>query len=95
MHCFDHEEIGKRSKQGAGSFLLHDMLVRILTECGLEKEVWNRLYNSMILSVDVAHGLHPNYAGKMDLTNKPVLGKGFCIKKHAPSPMQQTVVRSQ
>ena len=38
----------------------------------------------MILSVDVAHGLHPNYAGKMDLTNKPVLGKGFCIKKHAP-----------
>jgi len=57
------------------------MLVRILTECGLEKEVWNRLYNSMILSVDVAHGLHPNYAGKMDLTNKPVLGKGFCIKE--------------
>ena len=78
---FDHEEIGSRSKQGAGSILLHDMLVRILTECGLEKEVWNRLYNSMILSVDVAHGLHPNYAGKMDLTNKPVLGKGFCIKE--------------
>ena len=78
---FDHEEIGSRSKQGAGSILLHDMLVRILTECGLEKEVWNRLYNSIILSVDVAHGLHPNYAGKMDLTNKPVLGKGFCIKE--------------
>ena len=78
---FDHEEIGSRSKQGAGSILLHDMLVRILTECGLEKEVWNRLYNSMILSVDVAHGLHPNYAGKMDLTNKPVLGKGFCVKE--------------
>ena len=35
---FDHEEIGSRSKQGAGSILLHDMLVRILTECGLEKK---------------------------------------------------------
>ncbi len=92
---FDHEEIGSRSKQGAGSILLHDMLVRILTECGLEKEVWNRLYNSMILSVDVAHGLHPNYAGKMDLTNKPVLEKDSASRKHAPSPMQQTVVRSQ
>ena len=93
---FDHEEIGSRSKQGAGSILLHDMLVRILTECGLEKEVWNRLYNSMILSVDVAHGLHPNYAGKMDLTNKPVLGKKDSVsRKHARSPMRQTVERSQ
>ncbi len=27
---FDHEEIGSRSKQGAGSILLHDMLRRIL-----------------------------------------------------------------
>ena len=78
---FDHEEIGSRSKQGAGSILLHDMLERILQEAGQEKEACSRLYNSMILSVDVAHGLHPNYAGKMDLTNKPVLGKGFCIKE--------------
>ena len=78
---FDHEEIGSRSKQGAGSILLHDMLERILREAGQEKEACSRLYNSMILSVDVAHGLHPNYAGKMDLTNKPVLGKGFCIKE--------------
>ena len=35
----------------------------------------------MILSVDVAHGLHPNYVGKMDPTNKPVLGKGLCLKE--------------
>ena len=27
------------------------------------------------------HGIHPNQAGKMDLTNKPVLGRGFCIKE--------------
>ena len=25
--------------------------------------------------------IHPNQAGKMDLTNKPVLGRGFCIKE--------------
>jgi aspartyl aminopeptidase len=35
----------------------------------------------MMLSVDVAHGLHPNKSGKMDITNHPVLGKGFCIKE--------------
>lgn len=78
---FDHEEIGSHSKQGAGSILLHDMLIRILTECGLGEEAQQMLYNGMFLSVDVAHGLHPNFAGKMDLTNKPVLGKGFCIKE--------------
>ena len=34
---FDHEEIGNGTKQGAGSILLHDMLVRILSECGFSK----------------------------------------------------------
>lgn len=85
---FDHEEIGSRSKQGAASILLHDMIYRILCEAdkaGVADETGvgadSKIYNSMILSVDVAHGLHPNYVGKMDITNKPVLGKGFCIKE--------------
>ena len=78
---FDHEEIGSRSKQGAGSILLHDMLLRILAECGAKESAQGLLYQSMLLSVDVAHGLHPNQAGKMDITNKPVLGSGFCIKE--------------
>lgn len=78
---FDHEEIGSRSKQGAASIMLHDMLYRILREDGRLNEVDPYIYGGMILSVDVAHGLHPNYAGKMDITNKPVLGKGFCIKE--------------
>lgn len=78
---FDHEEIGSRTKQGAGSILLHDMLFRILKALGREESAERDLYQSMILSVDVAHGLHPNQAGKMDITNKPVLGRGFCIKE--------------
>ncbi len=78
---FDHEEIGSRSKQGAGSILLHDLLLRILKEIGREQTAQSDIYQSMILSADVAHGLHPNYAGKMDITNKPVLGGGLCIKE--------------
>lgn len=78
---FDHEEIGSRTKQGAGSILLHDMLLRILKSIGRETSAEADLYQSMILSVDVAHGVHPNQAGKMDITNKPVLGHGFCIKE--------------
>lgn len=79
---FDHEEIGSSSKQGAASILLHDMLVRILRNLGANgEEIDSSIYKSMLLSVDVAHGLHPNKAGKMDITNKPILGKGFCIKQ--------------
>ena len=78
---FDHEEIGSRSKQGAGSILLHDMLLRILKAVGREETAESDLYQGMLLSVDVAHGLHPNQAGKMDITNKPILGKGLCVKE--------------
>ena len=79
---FDHEEIGNTSKQGAASILLHDMVKRIygLLGCSME-ETERTLYSAMLLSVDVAHALHPNHKEKMDITNHPVLGKGFCIKE--------------
>jgi len=79
---FDHEEIGSKSKQGADSTLLHDMIRRILKNLGAsEEEVERAMYGAMLLSVDVAHGLHPNKAGKADITNKPILNKGLCIKQ--------------
>lgn len=78
---FDHEEIGSKTKQGAGSILLHDMLRRLAKALGREELFEQDWYQSMLLSVDVAHGLHPNQPGKMDVTNQPVLGKGFCIKE--------------
>lgn len=79
---FDHEEIGSGSKQGAASILLHDMAERILKSLGANDEDVDRtMYEAMMLSVDVAHALHPNKMGKMDITNKPVLGKGVCVKQ--------------
>lgn len=79
---FDHEEIGSKSKQGADSTLLHDMMRRILKNLGAsEEEVERAMYGAMLLSVDVAHGLHPNKVGKADITNKPILNKGLCIKQ--------------
>ena len=81
---FDHEEIGSGTKQGAASIMLHDMTRRILNNLGTNvEEVERTLYGAILLSVDVAHGLHPNKVGKMDITNKPVLGKGLCIKQAA------------
>lgn len=79
---FDHEEVGSRTKQGAGSMLLINLLQRILEALSRTPvQISASLYDAFLLSVDVAHGLHPNQMGKMDITNKPVLGKGLCIKE--------------
>lgn len=79
---FDHEEIGSKTKQGAGSLLLLKVLEKICSCFGKSQtQTMECLYDAFLLSVDVAHGLHPNKAGKMDITNKPVLGKGVCIKE--------------
>ena len=79
---FDHEEIGSRTKQGAGSLMLNALLDKILGCLGADMQKTAEIkYDSMLLSVDVAHALHPNQMGKMDITNKPVLNGGFCIKE--------------
>ncbi len=81
---FDHEEIGSRTKQGAGSLLLLNLLEKINASLGKSVEqAQESLYDALFLSVDVAHGSHPNQMGKMDITNKPVLGRGFCLKEAA------------
>lgn len=79
---FDHEEIGSRTKQGAGSVLLSMVLEKInLGFSGDRMQFLQNLQDSILLSVDVGHGFHPNYPDKMDMTNTSVLGGGFCIKE--------------
>lgn len=79
---FDHEEVGSKTKQGAGSMILGELLDKIFLSLGYDMlAIKERKYDSMLLSVDVAHALHPNQMGKMDITNKPVLNGGFCIKE--------------
>lgn len=79
---FDHEEIGSKTKQGAGSSILSLLLEKIFLSFGRDRAKFlSILSDSFMLSVDVAHGLHPNKVSKHDITNQPVLGKGFCIKE--------------
>ena len=79
---FDHEEIGSRTKQGAGSMLLRDVARKIMLSLQVPEDAsGDSLYDSLLLSVDVAHAAHPNQMGKMDITNRPVLNGGICIKE--------------
>ena len=78
---FDNEEIGSRSKQGADSALLAILLEKIITNLGLTKDsLYDRLTDSFLLSVDVAHGVHPNHPEKYDPTNYTALNEGIVFK---------------
>ena len=80
---FDNEEVGSRTKQGADSTFLQDVLIRICTKLGVDEEDYRRmLADSFLISADNAHALHPNHPEKADITNKPVLNGGIVIKYH-------------
>lgn len=84
LACFDNEEIGSRTKQGADSNLLLNALRRITISLGMdEEEFFQGIYRSFMISVDGAHAVHPAKGGKTDITNRPKLNKGFVIKYEA------------
>ena len=81
MVCVDNEEIGSLSAEGANSSLLNNVLERITL--GLEKdkeEYFRALANSVMISSDLAHAIHPNQPEKHDPTNRPVLEGGPVLK---------------
>ncbi len=81
---FDNEETGSRTKQGAGSMILDSVLHRIYEGLGRSgEELRADIAAGFLLSVDVAHGLHPNHGDKSDPTNRPVLGGGPVLKQAA------------
>ena len=78
---FDNEEVGSRTKQGAGSTALAILLERVCWKMGLDREEYLRkVMEGFCLSVDVAHALHPNAPEKADPTNQPVLSGGTVLK---------------
>lgn len=81
---FDHEEVGSHTKQGAASAFLPVVLERIFLCMGRNRQQFLEvLADSMLLSVDVGHAIHPNKTEKSDLTAKAVLGQGFVIKENS------------
>lgn len=84
MVCFDNEEVGSTTKQGADSNLLAHLLERIVLNLGGDKEDYFRaLTKSFMISADLAHAVHPNSPEKHDPINKPVINKGPVIKVSA------------
>ena len=78
---FDHEEVGSRTKQGGASLLLPNVVRRVYRALGLSEEACDAdIAKGFMISSDVAHGYHPNYGEKNDITNYPTLNGGVVLK---------------
>lgn len=77
--CNDHEEVGSQSAVGAQGPMLESVLRRVAGE----EVVWQRaIANSMMISADNAHGIHPNFSDKHDGNHGPLLNSGPVIKNN-------------
>lgn len=82
--CFDNEEVGSGTKQGAGSTFLYDILKRVNNALGKnDEEFYQALASSFMLSADNAHAVHPNHPEKTDVNNCVYLNEGVVVKSHA------------
>ena len=75
--CNDHEEVGSNSTSGASGTFLQDVLTRLIPE---DEKQLQAIANSVLISTDNAHGIHPNFADKHDSRHGPLLNKGPVIK---------------
>ncbi len=82
--AFDNEEVGSSTKQGADSQLLADILYRIAGNFGCGVQDSQRIiYNSFLVSADMAHAVHPNHPEYHDPSLAPCLNGGPVIKYNA------------
>lgn len=94
--CFDHEEVGSRSVTGADSSLLPGILRRISKTLSIDYD--RAMARGLLVSADMAHAVHPNYAMKHEARHRPALGGGIVIKtnqnqRYATSGLSGFLVR--
>lgn len=77
--AFDHEEVGSRSHVGAQSAFLANTLARL---CPAPEDRMRAIAQSILVSADNAHGIHPNYADRMDPQHAPRINSGPVIKSN-------------
>ena len=79
--CFDNEEVGSGTKQGALSTFLRDVLQRVHAALGHAPEDYFRaVAKSYMVSCDNAHAVHPNHPEKTDGENCVYMNQGIVVK---------------
>jgi aspartyl aminopeptidase len=87
---YDHEEVGSRSAEGAGGTFLADTLLRVAQACtdqvgagGSDQDLARAISRSWLISADMAHAVHPNYADRHEPSHRPRIGAGPVIKTNS------------
>ncbi len=84
MVCFDNEEVGSATKQGAASPFLKDVLKRVTWAQSKQRDAFYRAkINSFGISADNAHAIHPNLPDNYDPILQPKMNEGPVIKINA------------
>lgn len=81
--AFNHEEVGSKTYVGAASHFVMRALERIAKQLDFksESDLYERMISrSIIISADMAHGLHPNFKEKHQRNHKTEMNKGLVIK---------------
>lgn len=79
---YDHEEVGSQSAHGAGSTFLVDVCQRLAegAAAGAADAFARSVARSFLVSADMAHAVHPNYADRHEPDHRPLLGGGPVLK---------------
>lgn len=81
---FDHEEVGSQSTRGAQSDLLGSLARRVVHAAGGDVEDHLRaIAGSVLASADMAHAVHPNYAGRSEPSHPVRVNGGPVLKVHS------------
>lgn len=78
--CNNHEEIGSVTASGAKGSFLRSIMERIIPDPVTRQRA---LRGSFLISMDNAHGVHPNFSDKSDPEHLPLLNHGPVIKSNA------------
>ena len=83
----NNEEVGSVAANAADSSFVQDVLERIASSFQLDFKIL--LANSLLVSADNAHAVHPNHPEKSDLTNMVYMNEGIVIKHQAGLNIQR------
>jgi aspartyl aminopeptidase len=81
---YDHEECGSRSAIGAAGSVLRDTIAR-LVEAHADRQpqgLGRAMARSLLVSADMAHGVHPNYPDQHEPQHAPQVNRGLVIKSN-------------